>query len=70
MSSPPLTPEKTYFFEKYQFLVRFSVISKSRFFRGLRGSHGFHHTRSTIYSTIALWLTKGFQYSGQDKSTI
>ena len=41
MIPPPLTPEKTYFFEKYQFLVRFSVISKSRFFRGLRGSHGF-----------------------------
>ena len=37
----PLTPQKTYFFENFQFSGRFSVFSKSRFFGGLRGSHGF-----------------------------
>ena len=39
--NPPFTPQKTYFFENYQFSGRFSVFSKSRFFRGLMGSHGF-----------------------------
>ena len=36
-----LTPKKIYFFEYYQFSVRFAVFSKRKFFRGLRGSHGF-----------------------------
>ena len=39
--NPPPDPPITYFFENNQFSGRFSVFSKSRFFRWLRGSHGF-----------------------------
>ena len=45
----PLWPSKnTCFFENYEFSVRFSVFSRSRFLRGLRESHGFQ----TIYKKV------------------
>ena len=58
MTLPPLTPQKTYFFENFQILAYFQVSSKSRFFRGLKGGHGLQ----TFYKVLKYmgWMVLSF----------
>ena len=57
---PPLAPQKTYFYEKAQNMLKFGNFQKSRFLGVQRGFFGFEPSKMSLYMIIYyLWRIGG-----------